>query len=396
MTETLGFWKQIQLELEGPRRRLRGLAMISHGIVPNLILSQRVVDKMNAAAQKFLADETGEAMIGFVVPAPENSEEMPTIYVLDTISPDETAVRQSHTFQQGDEIQDEIIWWLQENWRAYRQLGRDAAGNKIDRKFQVPLRYVGDWHKQPGYMIAPSGGDLMTALAWLDDDSNNMEYLLVPIVTLGHPPTTMDSNAHVNYMTVKQPNNTLLRVDWWYIHRDVRMFQPIRPVVVPEKELPALTKYPWHLVDEDRFHHEYDLLELNCMYISSIVLWESEGVVPLEICLMLVRPNVARVFLVITDWNYPNTPPRVRTAPLIYIDAADNPYDVFRDLWAKSEPVKSPPDWEWDSDKTLIDYVYAIEQHLGLNGPKLVKPEPEVIEIAVTIEGDDSELDIED
>ena len=77
---------------------------------------------MTAAARYHIEDETGEAMVGLVVPG-THTNGIPTLYVLDTISPDESAIRQFHTFQQGDERQDELIWWLQENW----QQSRDAA-----------------------------------------------------------------------------------------------------------------------------------------------------------------------------------------------------------------------------------------------------------------------------
>ena len=157
--------------------------------VPNLVIARRVLHKMTRAAQAFIEDETGEAMVGLVVPG-ERTKGIETLYVLDTISPDESAVRQFHTFQQGDEQQDEIIWWLQENWRVYRERRRNSYGQALSAKWDVPLRYLGDWHKQPGYMIAPSGGDQRTALDWLDDEENGMNFLLAPIVTLGHPSTT--------------------------------------------------------------------------------------------------------------------------------------------------------------------------------------------------------------
>ena len=182
----------VQSEMNIVSRRIRGMAMISRGIVPNLVISQRAVERIVNIAQGFIQDETGESMVGVVLPG-ENIEDMPTIYVLDTISPDEeTTVRMTHTFQQGDDLQDEIIWWLQENWRLSRETGLDSIKKPFEAKWDTPLRYLGDWHKQPGYMIQPSGGDLMTALSWLDDLENQMEYLLVPIVTLGHPPTTAE------------------------------------------------------------------------------------------------------------------------------------------------------------------------------------------------------------
>ena len=76
--------------------------------VPNLVVARRVLDRMLAAATEYMADETGEAMVGLVVPGSQPGAPA-TLYVLDTIAPDESAVRQMHTFQQGDERQDELI-----------------------------------------------------------------------------------------------------------------------------------------------------------------------------------------------------------------------------------------------------------------------------------------------
>ena len=123
-------------------------------------------------------------------------------------------------------------------------------------RFDVPLRYLGDWHKQPGSMIQPSHGDLMTALSWLDDDELGMDYLLVPIVTVGHARIIGESELSVNYITVPMDNGTDMRVDWWYIHRDVRVFQPVHPQITEEEELPQMMKYAWHVVLPDRLTSE--------------------------------------------------------------------------------------------------------------------------------------------
>ena len=47
-----------------------------------------------------------------------------------------------------------------------------------------------------------------------------------------------------------------MRVDWWYVHRDVRVFQPVHPKVVPDDQLPQMMKYGWHVVDPDRLYLE--------------------------------------------------------------------------------------------------------------------------------------------
>ena len=60
-----------------------------------MVVAQRVIDKMAAAANTHMEDETGEAMVGFFVPG-LHTNGVPTLYVLDTISPDDSAMRQFH------------------------------------------------------------------------------------------------------------------------------------------------------------------------------------------------------------------------------------------------------------------------------------------------------------
>ncbi len=344
--------------------------MGTRGIVPNLVLSQRVIEKMALTASQYMEDETGEAMVGIVEPG-KNTNGVPTIYVLDTISPDESAVRQSHTFQQGDERQDELIWWLQENWRERRDYLRETASGAAQAKWDEPLRYLGDWHKQPGYMIAPSGGDLMTAMAWLDDDENEMNALLVPIVTVGHPATTATSDAQVNYITAQMDDGSFMRVDWWYIHRDVGMFQPINPVVYPTEQLPELTAYPWHLTKTDRVETEIAQLKAEGLFVS-VLLEDTDKKLPLEICLLMARQGASEFFCAVTHIDYPATAPELYKGPYISLKQDETMYDIFEKFWDQAEKVDDPPDWQWTENTYLIDYLQAVEDHLGIR----VQPEP--------------------
>lgn len=367
--------------------------MGTRGIVPNLVISQRVIDKMAAAASQFMEDETGEAMIGIIDPG-KYTNGVPTIYVLDTISPDETAVRHMHTFQQGDEQQDEIIWWLQENWHARRDYLRETAQGAEQAKWDEPLRYLGDWHKQPGYMIAPSGGDLMTALNWLDDEENEMEALLVPIVTIGHPATTASSEATVNYNTMPSGDGEFMRVDWWYIHREVAMFQPINPVVYPADKLPELTRYPWHLINPDRAETEMAQLQGDGLFVS-LLLWNADKKLPLEICFMMARQGASKILMIGTHWDYPESAPFARVAPFRQMQTGDDIYDVFESLWAQSEPVTNPPDWQWTADTYLVDYVHALETHLGIRPSEAVSTDAtdaKAVNVPVTIEADNDDI----
>ena len=364
--DELEFLKLMHMEFEHIRKRLRGMAMISRGIVPNVVLSRRAVDRMVSAASQYMADETGEAMVGFII-EDDTPEGLPTIYVLDTISPDETAVRRSHTFQQGDALQDEIIWWLQENWHFHRE--RHRGGDALPARFDVPLRYLGDWHKQPGLMIQPSHGDHMTALSWLDDEESGMDFLLVPIVTVGYAPVLGQTELPVNYITVSMDNGTDMRVDWWYVHRDVRVFQPVHPKVVPDDQLPKMMKYGWHVVAPDRLTSETLAMEDDGLLVRRL-LYECDGEVPLEFCFVTIRQGASSFLLLVTRHDYPRSAPKAYSAP--FVDGLDlmDPVATFHRLWELAEPLEDPAGWVWTADKYMVDYVIAIEEAMGLRMPR--------------------------
>lgn len=368
---------------------IRSLNFSARRTVPNLVITQRILGKMAIAARHYVQDETGEALVGLVVPG-DNTNGIETIYVLDTISPDESAVRQLHTFQQGDERQDEIIWWLQENWQIYRKKRRNSYGQALQAKWDVPLRYLGDWHKQPGFMIAPSSGDQRTALNWLDDDSNEMNFLLAPIVTLGHPSTTMSIASTSNFVTMPQGDSLHMRVDFWFIDRETRLFQPMVPAIYPDDQLPGLPEYPWHLKDQGRSSKEFALMHEDQLF-TSIVLWNADEDPPLEVCFMVARVGSDRVLLIVTSWNYPEKAPSARVAPFMKMGPGDDLYGVFAQLWEKSTPVDDPAGWTWTKDKHLVDYIRALESSLNMaTSDKALTGE---ITVAASDEPDDDDDD---
>jgi hypothetical protein len=340
--------------------------------VPNLVIAQRVLDKMVAAAGRYLADETGEAMVGLIVPG-SHTNGIPTIYVLDTIPPlDDNVVREWGTFQQGEELQEEQFWWLVDNWQLGRAKKRMLDGKALPAKWDVPLIHVGDWHKQPGFMIQPSQGDLFTARHMVAEGEGGLEFLVAPIVTLGHPSTT-EMTPHANFLTIPQGDDTCLRVDFWYLDRNIRDFHAISPAVYPSDQLPSLPGYPWHIVDEARYKAEYALFVQGGLLASAPVLWDVHDDTPLDICFVVVRPGWKHILLLITPADYPKSPPSARLAPYVDIASDDNIVEIFEDAWEDSEPVADPSDWKWAEGRHLLDYVFALEESLG---EKLGKKSP--------------------
>ncbi|MBK8022639.1 MAG: hypothetical protein IPK19_14710 [Chloroflexi bacterium] len=342
--------------------KLKLLGRRDDTVVPNLVVAKRVLSRMVSAAQSHLEDETGEALIGAIIPAPpsaDGSSSGPrTIYVLDTIAPDDSALRLYHTFQQGDELQDELIWWLQENWRITRPR---LVGEQ--KKFDVPLRYLGDWHKQPGFMIHPSDGDLYTALDWIEDETNGMNFLLAPIVTLGHPSSVVPAGS--NFLLAPLHESVSLRVDFWYIDEHSQSFLPVLPAEIANDQLPALAPYPWHLLDERRFTSELQRIK-DAGYFVSVTLWDTDGEPPLEVCLMAARLGSDNLLIIVTPHDYPVRPPVLRIAPLIGMGEEDDLYDIFAEAWEKSSPTPNPP--VWNPEEGLLSLIRAVDPQIGAHG----------------------------
>ena len=316
-------------------------------VLPNLVVARRVLDKMAAAARAWQEDETGEALVGLVEPG-HNTNGVPGICLLDTIAPDESALRMAHTFQQGDRLQDEILWWLQENWRARRLRGGLKPGQ------DVPLRYLGDWHKQPDGMSRPSHGDLRTAREWLLDPDNDMDFLLAPIVTLAG----LAAGAAANRIRIDEQTC----VDFWYLQRQDRDFRSIAPVVYRNSQLPKLVDTPWHLRDPQRLDSEIDRLQERGLTPSPLVFLELLGNSALDVCFMLARPDAGRLLLVATPADYPAQPPRLRLANDVAPGDDAGLHERFAQLWREAPLLSAPAGWAWSADCHLADLIDELER----------------------------------
>src|SRR5262249_17862945 len=145
--------------------------------------------------------------------------------------------------------------------------------------------------------------------------------------TVGHPPT-ISHQAGANYLTAPQGDGLNMRVDFWYIDRNGNDFMPISPTLYPDEQLPTLTDYPWHLVNEERFRAEFDLLEKDDLF-TTLVLWDADKTTPLDICILTARMGADKVVILVTPWNYPAAPPTARVAPSVPITPEDDVYAVF-------------------------------------------------------------------
>ena len=356
---------------------------------PRVVLAERVIDKIVRGALLYPDPETGEAMIGRIVPQTGRPE--PDIYVLDTISPGEHAVRQWGKFEHGDDWQGDVLHWMHVNWEAFREIRRPSYGQALAAKWDVPLMHVGEWHKQPGDMIEPSPGDLGTAQDMIDDPETRVKQLVTPIVTMYRmseelPEDTIEPAAEIPTPVLESPTQQepatgrdlvthvpptailkkvedkgwIVRIDFWYISDRSRRFTPIVPDVWNNDRLPSLPPVAWHLAHPRRFDQEFDLLR-DAGYSIDVVRWDADGKPPYEICFSVYKPGSTYVVLLVTPVDYPAAMPALRIAPLVTVEEDE---DVFEKLYEASEPVllTQLPDWSWDSKRTLIELVWHVEK----------------------------------
>jgi hypothetical protein len=380
--------------------------------VPRVILAERVVNKMLRGALLYPEPETGEAMIGLI--APQGGRLEPDIYVMDTISPGEQAVRHWGMFEQGSDWQADVFNWLHDNWEAFRELRRSSYGSAIAAKWDLPLMHVGDWHKQPGDMTEPSAGDDQTARAMINDSETPLQHLVAPIVTLyslkparpvipaaevvkaeetpaeGEDAAEEASTADEPEDIAEEPEEVLspeemlknpppstivrkldkegwiVRIDFWYMSKRNKRFVPVNPVIWPDDRIPALPPVAWHLQHPKRFDQEYDLLT-QAGYAVDVVRWDADGRPPYEICFSVYKPGSERVIVLVTPVDYPVQMPAMRIAPLVSV-AEDE--DVFEKVYGASKPVLATqmPGWNWDSKRTLIELVWHLEKIASEDG----------------------------
>lgn len=320
--------------------------------MPEIFVSRTVLERIKRGALLYPDEETGEALVGVKMNGSKHIA--PTMYLLETIPPMQNVVRQWAHFSQGDDWQGAIFNWLNENWEVYRELRKRSYGNSSMAKWDFPLEHLGDWHKQPGGMVEPSGADFRTAKQFLKD--NDQQFIVTPIITFAHEATYNPIEANTLLLTDIEP---AIRVDFWGLGRKDRQFVPLKPTAA---HLPLLPSVVWWLHDSTRMDLELAALEKNGLAVMDIVQYNVDGMPPLETCFVIYRPGAKKVILAITPYNYPKQNPTWRLAALKMPKEGEGLFEI---LYQASElvPTSSVSEWLGDSH-ALIDGVRMVEKYL--------------------------------
>lgn len=319
--------------------------------LPPIFVARRVIEKMCAGALIYQGEETGEALVGLEMP---NGHKLPRVFLLDTLPPVEGTVREWAMFEQGDDWQGAIFNWWHENWEMYRQMRRNSYGNALAAKWDAPLQHVGDWHKQPAGLIKPSRGDFQTARRLMRELKR--DYMIAPIITLAHE---TEAEQESNTLLVElETEGVTIRIDFWWIAKRAQDFEPLKPVVLSNEDLPRLPPVVWWLEQPERSDSEIAALKADGLELLDMVSWDIRGHPPLDTCLVIYRPGSRNVLIAITPVNYPRRPPLWRVAPIM---RPEENVDFFEMLYKASSEVSEDLLPEWTAESTLLDAVKAIE-----------------------------------
>ncbi len=345
--------------------RLHTLSVERAGL-PRVTLAQRVVDTMVRGALIYQT-ETGKSLIGLPIPAVGRHE--PDLFVLDTIAPDDSAVRRGAYFEQGDDLQGDIFNWLSDNWDDMR-VRPDAAHMALAHKarWNVPLAHLGDWHKHPGTLTEPSWGDTDTAIQSIFDEESGNPYLLAILATVWDRDQAHALDENEAQLPGETPlkididPETTVRLDCWYISRRTRRFVHLTPTVAPNDTLPTLPAVAWHLSSPERARQEIEALT-KAGYAVSLEELDADKTPPRELCITLARRGSDRILIAVTQATYPSVRPELRSVPLKVMAAVPEGTDLFPALWAASAPLSAEayPTWAWDTTRTLCELVQAVE-----------------------------------
>jgi hypothetical protein len=314
---------------------------------PRLTIAERVIRKMANGAQYYPETETGEALVGLAVPVEGRAE--PDIYVLDTVAPDLSAVREGAYFELGDAWQADRFWWLKDGWERQREQRRDSYGGAVAAKWDVPLSHIGDWHKHPSGLRVPSGGDEETVRALLAEGAPRF---LVVIATLTdeRPSTEVREDATYHYWSG-------VRLTFSYMSHQNPAFMPLIPEVAEDRALPSLPRLPWHLRNTARFEAERRLIEARGFSVR----WGDDREIveppPHDVFLLVSAPDWPEQMLFVTAPDYPLSPPHAFTLPAGSEPSEEGAWaDWLRDA---KQPLEDKEDW--DRGRYLVEWLMELE-----------------------------------
>lgn len=352
--------------------------------IPTVYLPQRVLDAIADETLAHPRTETGQAFVGI--------ELDDALFILGTIPDIVDTVRLPGFFRLGGQDQVEIFRWLNLHWEAMKQgshsqdqpgwtIGKDIPLGSIPPELDLPLSVVGYWHRHPGDFRDLSSTDMRQVNDMLNDPMAQRTQVLAPIVTYDRQERLImsyDGDDLILRSVIDE-----MRITFHYFQRGVRLL--VKPIIVPDTHVPWLPPLPWHLADLKRMRTELALLK-QAGYKVRWQVREMDGDPVQEIIFALDREDWNKRLVLVTDWDYPESRPRIlefpkdpSQAPATQATEANAGNSIRKgesllkwlrrlmkrqpqDLFQTDRPVQRLP---WDKNLYLVDLVAAHEAQEG-------------------------------
>ncbi len=338
-----------------------------HETIDRVVLQGSVLAAIVRGARNYPSLETGEALVGVVLPddaglnAGPSHERKQTVYVLGTIAPDESTIREWGTVQMGDEDQYEQFLWLAENW------DEDHRHDEIWGRCR--LQHLGDWHKHPSHMTSPSQGDFHSAKALLNDERWLLPFILQPIVTL-HESNGRQSRLfpEPNCIHHEDEDGFQVRIDFWYLHPHSREYESLADIQVVDLDagfsIPDLAPLPWNLRDRERWQYETFCLQADQRMFQAIY-HNTDGIAPLEYCLLMPSADGQQLILVATQFDHPAQPPVIWSLPLHPSLESEHLDERIHEAWPSRRLLAPMSDGSWNPEASLSAYLNQFTEISG-------------------------------
>lgn len=353
---------------------------------PKIYISQHAVRKLIRGTEVRPDTETGEALIGLIIPSSSPEILEPTIFVLDTIVPDDSAVRLGAYFETGDDLAAQTFIWLSRNWEELRRLSKGKiapntlkelqpiTSDLIPPEFDFPLRHIGHWHKHPEMLRVPSGGDLGTARDFVLED-NGMDQILVPVTTY-HLVRRERFWWDGDKFLLRDDPDDRISISFSYLSRKMlergeNNFLRVEPEIVHNSLIPKLPTLPWHLKNPKRFEREITLMkDYGCQV--GVLIREMTGAPPMEISFTVQKQGWRNRLLIVTSADYPDTAPQIKIFNSAGVEEKmpEKPQEAspwFSAAWEKTRGIFRPqPAPQKPPDKFLIQHIWNLEREKRL------------------------------
>ncbi len=326
--------------------------------VPQLIIGRNVIYHMVKEAGEHPPTETGQALLGIERPG--------EIIVFGVIPDLLDTVREPGLFQQGGMDQVEIYRWLNDHWKAMRSKSR-TPNQQTGWNYTVPipkgtipveldndLEHIGDWHKHPGRYTQLSGTDLGVIRRFLSAQDAPRDQILTPIITTSQ--ASLDYSFNSGEMESNIVSGDRVHIVWYWTGRNSK--QPVRlnPIIVSNDNLPWLPPLPWHLSNINRMRTELALLQ----QLGVDVRWtvkEMDDDPEMEVIFGLDHPSWKNQVVLITDWDYPHSVPKIK-------------------MFAKKDPAASTQAQHQKQQSSMIDSFWSSVQRwlAGSREPNIFEP----------------------